>query len=115
MALLRARGGRRGGDYQGRHDQADAAGKGHRCDLWPLYPDAWRQDLVYSRRLSVGRADAAGRGAIEVSAFIVRAVMSSVDVLRQIGDARLAGTDWTSLDTAINKFTAAYRAEIDAW
>ena len=71
-----------------------------------------RRGRYVSIDIGLARTDWEGRGAIEVSEFIVRAVMSSVDVLRQTRDARLAGTDWASLENALKAFTAAYRAEI---
>src|SRR5215470_19398209 len=67
-----------------------------------------RSGRYVSVDIGLAREDWVGRGAAEVSAFVISAIMSSVDVLRRIDDPRLAVTDWTSLENALKAFTAAY-------
>jgi hypothetical protein len=62
--------------------------------------------------IGITRNDLEGRGPGEVSAFVAGAIMSSVALLRGLGDARLAGVDWQALESALQAFTAAYRVEL---
>jgi hypothetical protein len=57
------------------------------------------------------REDHAGRGPAEVSAFVAGAIMSSVPLLRGLGDARLKGVDWGALEAALQAFSDAYKAQ----
>jgi hypothetical protein len=55
--------------------------------------------------------DMAGRGDTELSAFVARAITSSLDLLMKLGDTRLKGADWRALEVALQAFSGAYQAE----
>jgi hypothetical protein len=58
--------------------------------------------------------DLAGRGAAEVATFVAGAIVSSVTLLRGLGDPRLEGVDWGALETGLQAFSAAYKAQVGA-
>ena len=60
----------------------------------------------------ITNADWMGRSTSEISAFVASAIMSSVDLLREKGGRRLAGTNWDSLRAVLQEFSAAYREEV---
>jgi hypothetical protein len=61
--------------------------------------------------IGITRAEWADRGPADLSAFVAKAIMSSVSILRELGDARLNGVDWEALEGALEAFSEAYRAE----
>ncbi|MBF5042123.1 hypothetical protein FGE12_06930 [Aggregicoccus sp. 17bor-14] len=64
-----------------------------------------------SVHIGITREDWTERRPVEVSALVADAIMSSVDLLRGCGNARLRGVDWISLENALKAFSAAYRAQ----
>ena len=62
--------------------------------------------------IGITRHDLGGGGPAEVSAFVAGAIISSVSLLRGLGDARLKGVDWGALEIALQSFSAAYKAEL---
>ena len=64
--------------------------------------------------LGLTHEDLAGRGPAEVAAFVAGEIMSSVPLLRGLGDARLEGVDWVALETGLHTFSAAYKAQVGA-
>jgi hypothetical protein len=57
--------------------------------------------------IGVTHEDLAGRGTTELATFVAGAIMSSVSLLRGLGDARLKGVDWGALETALQAFSSA--------
>jgi hypothetical protein len=64
--------------------------------------------------LGLTHEDLAGRGPAEVATFVAGAIMSSVPLLRGLGDARLEAVDWGALETGLQAFSAAYKAQVGA-
>jgi hypothetical protein len=71
-----------------------------------------RKGTSVSVDIGITHEDLAGRGAAEVATFVAGAIMSSVSLLRGLGDARLKGVDWGALETALQAFSAAYEAKL---
>lgn len=61
--------------------------------------------------IGITREDQAGRGPADLSAFVAGAILSSVSLLRGLGDARLEGVDWEALESAVKAFSGAYKAQ----
>jgi hypothetical protein len=60
--------------------------------------------------IGITRDEWAGRGPADLSAVVAEAIMSSVSLLRGVGDARLKGVDWDALEAALRAFSVAYKA-----
>lgn len=60
--------------------------------------------------IGITRDDQAGRGPADLSAFVAGAIMSSVSLLRGLGDPRLESVDWGALEVALQEFSDAYKA-----
>lgn len=74
--------------------------------------DVDRMGKYVSVDLVVARADWVQRGVEEISVLVSRLIRSTIDLLREAADARLAQVDWNLLGTALDALADAYRAEL---
>lgn len=62
--------------------------------------------------IGITRDDQAGLGSEDIADFVAGAIVSSVNLLRNLGDARLGTVDWEALTGCLQDFAHAYRAEV---
>lgn len=61
--------------------------------------------------IGIPREQWTGRSPTELSSFVAKAILSSVDLLRDKGDKRLKEVDWDALQVVLQAFVDAYQAQ----
>ena len=70
-----------------------------------------RKGRYVSIDIGITNADLEGGGDAELAEFIAESIRSSPGLLKNLGDQKLRGVDWSAVAAALESFANAYRAK----